>query len=199
MGQSRISIKFGVFDCPFFVHIIRERKNEKRRIGICEGFFKRSGQADPQKEVEKQGFLQADVIFFFVDHGVLNIWYELKSKEKEIPIEQFSPFLHRDSAKSIIKFLKNANRAVRKHELMDALHIPQGDVRYVMACLNPEYITAYLSLAPDPDCKICYHRGNCERKRTADKSGGLYNGRKPEISCGLWRDDWRLTVQGENQ
>jgi hypothetical protein len=161
--------------------------------------LREAGNPVPLKEVIEKTQMEHVDIIRLIDHGRLCIWYGLRDKQ-EVPTEQFLPSLHRDRAIQIIKYLKTAGRAVRGHELMDALHIPQADVKYITACLAPEYITILITAAPDTaNCKICYHRDNCEKKRIADKNGGRYNGEKPEMNCGLWRDDWRLGAQGENK
>jgi hypothetical protein len=168
----------------------------KEDLESVKAFLREAGKPMPLREIEKQGFYQGDIISL-AEYGHLHIWYELKDKKKEISTDQFLPSLHKGEAENIIKFLKNADRAVRRHELMDTLNIPENEVKYITACLAHEYITVLVTAAPDPDCKICFHRGNCEMKRTADKSGGVYNGRKPEISCNLWRHDWRLSLKKE--
>jgi hypothetical protein len=168
----------------------------KEELESVKAFLREAGKPIPRKEVEKLGISHLD-IDVLENHRIVYVWYELKSKEKEPPTDQFLPSLHRDSAKSIIKFLKTANRVVPRHELMDTLSIPENEVKYIAAHLTPEYFTEYLSLAPDADCKICFHRGSCERKRTADKSSGFYNGKKVELNCGLWRSDWRLGLKKE--
>jgi hypothetical protein len=170
----------------------------KEDLESVKSFLREAGKPIPWKDVEKHGVSHLDINTLEI-HRIVYVWYELKNKEEEPPTDQFLPSLHRDSAKSIIKFLKTANRVVSRHELMDTLRISENDVKYIAAHLAPQYFTEYLSLAPDANCESCFFRGNCEKKRTADKSGGFYNGRKPEENCGLWRDDWRLSPQGETK
>jgi hypothetical protein len=187
------------FLAAFFCPQHGEQKMRSEQFESVMALLREAGSLVPLKEIVERAGGDRRSIQSLIDHGRLSVWYELKKGKGEVPTEQFSPSLHRGRAVEIIKFLKTEGRAVRQHELMDTLEIPQADVQYITACLSHEYVTEFVSVAPEASCKICFHRGDCRKKGISDKNGGRYNGRLPEEDCGLWRDDWRPGAQGGNK
>ena len=162
---------------------------------VLRAFFEKVDKPIPSKEVIEKTGIYCGTISILEDDGVLTTWYKLRNKPVIDYTERFLP-MHADRAESIVGYLQSADRLVRRAELMDVLHIPLNDVKYITASLTPEYISSFLSLPPIPDCNICFHRDRCEKKRTADSGGsGLYHGKKPEENCNLFKDDYRLTAQ----